>query len=95
VEFPFPSAADRVRVWRGAFPKEAEVNGLDFEALGRLEISGGNISNIALNAAFLAAGEGTAIDMRHVLTAARREYSKIDKLMLEGDFGRYLGAVKR
>lgn len=89
VDFPFPSVADRVRIWQGAFPPQAEKETLDYEFLGRLEIAGGNISNIALNAAFLAAGEGTSIQMRHVMTAAQREYAKIDKLMVEGEFGRY------
>jgi hypothetical protein len=86
VDFPFPSAADRTRIWRRAFPPQAQAGALDFEFLGRLEVSGGNISNIALNAAFLAAGEGVSIHMVHVLTAARREYAKIDKLAMEGEF---------
>src|SRR5262249_15850823 len=51
VDFPFPSPADRVRIWQGAFPEQAEKEALDYEFLGRLEISGGSISNIALNAA--------------------------------------------
>ncbi len=89
VDFPFPSMADRVRIWQGAFPAQAEKEPLDYEFLGRLEVAGGSISNIALNAAFLAAGQGSSIHMHHVLTAARREYAKIDKLMVEGEFGRY------
>jgi SpoVK/Ycf46/Vps4 family AAA+-type ATPase len=92
VDFPFPSAADRVRIWRGAFPPQAEKEALDYDCLGRMEIAGGNIGTIALNAAFLAAGQGTSIQMYHLLAAARREYAKIDKLMVEGEFGRYAGA---
>ena len=95
IDFPLPAAADRVRIWRGAFPPQARMEPLDYELLGRLEVSGGNISNIALNAAFLAASDGVAIAMDHVLAAARREYSKIDKLMLESEFGRYYKAVRR
>jgi ATPase family associated with various cellular activities (AAA) len=95
VDFPFPSTADRVRIWRGAFPVQAELGPLDYELLGRLEVAGGNISNIALNAAFLAASEGVAINMDHVLAAARREYAKIDKLVLESEFGRYYTEVRR
>lgn len=92
VDFPFPSAADRVRIWRTVFPAQAEKEGLDYEFLGRMEIAGGNISNIALNAAFLAAGQRANIQMQHILAAARREYAKIDKLMVEGEFARYAGA---
>jgi Winged helix domain, variant/ATPase family associated with various cellular activities (AAA) len=95
IDFPLPSMADRLRIWRGAFPAQAQMEPLDYELLGRLEVSGGSISNIALNAAFLAASEQTAIGMNHVLVAARREYSKIDKLMLESEFGRYYKAVRR
>jgi SpoVK/Ycf46/Vps4 family AAA+-type ATPase len=92
VDFPFPSAADRVRIWRTVFPAQAEKEGLDYEFLSRMEIAGGNITNIALNAAFLAAGQHTNIQMQHILAAARREYAKIDKLMVEGEFARYAGA---
>ncbi len=95
IDFPVPSAADRVRIWRGVFPAQARLEALDYERLGRMEISGGNISNIALNAAFLAASEQAAIGMHHVLAAARREYSKIDKLMLESELGRDSRAARR
>jgi hypothetical protein len=93
VDFPFPSAKDRVRIWRGAFPKQASLGPIDFDSLGRLEIAGGNICNVAINAAFLAASEGGSIHMAHILTAARREYAKIDKLVLESEFGKYYTTV--
>jgi len=95
VDFPFPSAADRMRIWRGIFPAKAETTGVDYAFLSRLEIAGGNIKNIAMNAAFLAASHDQPIGMQHVLSAARREYMKIDKLVLESEFGRYYGAVYR
>jgi SpoVK/Ycf46/Vps4 family AAA+-type ATPase len=95
VDFPFPSAAQRTRIWRGAFPPAAETENLDYEFLSRLEITGGNIKNIALNAAFLAAAAGAPISMQLLLMAARREYSKIDKLVVEFEFGRYFAAVRR
>jgi ATP-dependent 26S proteasome regulatory subunit len=93
VDFPAPDAAHRKRIWEKVFPKPAPVNELDTDALSRLEVTGGNIRNIALNAAFLAAGEGSPIDMAHVLHAARREYSKIDKLLTEAEFGRHYRTV--
>ena len=89
VDFPFPDAGQRREIWRKVFPPPAAVDGLDFGALSRLEIAGGNIRNIAVNAAFLAAGEGQPIGMEHVMRAARREYAKIDRLILDGEFGRY------
>jgi len=94
VDFPFPDTNQRRRIWRKVFPTEASVDGLDYTALSRLEIPGGNIKNIALNAAFLAATEEVSINMTHVMHAARREYAKIDKLMLESEFGHYYSMVK-
>lgn len=91
VDFPAPDASQRKRIWERVIPAEAPVVDLDLDALSRMEVSGGNIRNIALNAAFLAAGEGSAIGMRHLMHAARREYSKIDKLLTEAEFGRHYG----
>ena len=94
VEFPFPDCENRSQIWQKVFPPEAPLASLDLKALSRLEISGGNIRNIALNAAFLAAGEETNIRMEHVLHAARREYAKIDKLLTETEFGSHLRLIK-
>src|SRR5687767_13197597 len=74
VQFPFPDVAQRREIWRRVFPVETPTEGLDVEALARLNVAGGNIRNIALNAAFLAAEEGTAVGMGHILRAAQSEY---------------------
>jgi hypothetical protein len=66
---------------------------LDYGLLGRMEIAGGNIKNIALNAAFLAADEGAPIGTSHVMRAAQREYAKMDKLVSQAEFGPYYQAV--
>ena len=93
VDFPFPDGMLRMEIWRRVFPTEAPLVDLDFAALSRLEIPGGNIRNIAVNAAFLAAADGGAITMEHVMGAARREYTKIDRLIRDTEFGRFSGAV--
>jgi SpoVK/Ycf46/Vps4 family AAA+-type ATPase len=87
IDFPFPAAAQRQRIWERAFPPQAELAGLDYMALSRLEIPGGNIRNVALNAAFLAAAGRGPVRMDHVLHAARREYTKIEKMITESEFG--------
>jgi ATP-dependent 26S proteasome regulatory subunit len=94
VEFPFPDGENRRMIWQKVFPPQAPLASLDLAALSRLEISGGNIRNIALNAAFLAVGEGANIRMEHVLHAARREYVKIDKLITEAEFGSHYRVMK-
>jgi hypothetical protein len=95
VDFPFPDANSRRRIWQKAFPPEAQTEDLDHALLSRMEISGGNIKNVALAAAFLAADEGTPIGMPHVMRAAKREYAKMDKLISQAEFGSYYPAVKR
>lgn len=82
VEFPFPDEASRLQIWRNHFPEKAPLSEtIDYEYLSReLKIAGGNIKNIVLNAAFLAAENGGVIDMEHILHGAKREYEKIGKL---------------
>jgi AAA+ superfamily predicted ATPase len=82
VEFPFPDAASRQEIWQRHFPNEAPVMAdLDYAWLAKqFQITGGNIKNIVLNAAFFAAEDGGAIGLEHVLCGARREFEKIGKL---------------
>ena len=86
VNFTFPGAAERRQMWRKAFPDEAPKGALDFDRLARLNLTGGNIHSIALNAAFLAAQAQTEVTMPLVLTATRMEFRKLDKMINESDF---------
>jgi hypothetical protein len=79
VQFPFPDAGARAEIWRRIFPGRTPTAGLDVERLARLQVPGGNIRNIALNAAFLAAEASTSVTMAHVLNAARTEYAKLER----------------
>jgi SpoVK/Ycf46/Vps4 family AAA+-type ATPase len=96
VEFPQPEETERRRIWQSIFPAEAPLdNNLDLPFLARqFKISGGNIKNIALNAAFLAAGNGQKITMEHVILATRREYQKMGKLCNAEEFGCYADLVR-
>jgi MoxR-like ATPase len=91
VEFPFPGERDRRRIWEGvwpaATPRDASVD-LDFMAR-RIEIAGGNIRNVALAAAFLAAAAGGIVTMEHLIHATRREYQKMGKVVGEAELGEY------
>jgi hypothetical protein len=79
VQFPFPDAAQRAAIWRRVFPHATPTAGLQLEQLAQLNVAGGTIRNIALNAAFLAADTNDAVRMEHVLRAARSEYAKLEK----------------
>lgn len=89
VEFPFPDRRSRTGIWRRSFPQSTPVGTLDYEFLGGLELSGGNIRNAALTAAFLAADEGTDVGMSQVVRGVRREFQKTGTLVDRDRFGEY------
>jgi SpoVK/Ycf46/Vps4 family AAA+-type ATPase len=100
VTFPYPGVAERQAIWQRAFPAKAQVGQLDWAHLAKLNLTGGNIATVALNAAFLATADGSGVEMRHVLAAARAEYVKLDRPFREGDFlveviGNAAGATER
>jgi ATP-dependent 26S proteasome regulatory subunit len=88
VEFPFPREGERRLIWEKIWPSQAPRRAdLPLERMAnRFEISGGNIKNIALAAAFLAAHDGGEIATRHLLRAIRREYQKMGKILEDDDF---------
>ena len=96
VEFPLPEEPDRLRIWQNVFPSEAPVSkDLDLQFMAhRFKVTGGNIKNIALGAAFLAAEDGNTIESKHVIRATKREYQKIGRLCTEADFGPYFELVR-
>jgi SpoVK/Ycf46/Vps4 family AAA+-type ATPase len=79
VDFPFPDAAQREAIWARVFPAQTPTRNLQPNRLAKLNMSGGSIRNIALNAAFLAADAGDSVEMAHVLQAARMEAVKIEQ----------------
>jgi SpoVK/Ycf46/Vps4 family AAA+-type ATPase len=85
VQFPFPDTSQRAEIWRRVFPQATPTEGLNPEALARLNVAGGNIRNMALTAAFLAADEDRPIAMRHLLSAARSEYAKLEKTLTDAE----------
>jgi len=87
VRFPFPDLARRAAIWRGAFPEQTPTTGIDLDKLARLGIAGGNIRNIAMYAAFLAADADEAVGMPHLLRATRVEYAKLEKTPTEAEIG--------
>lgn len=84
-QFPFPDARQRAEIWRRAFPAQAPTEALDPDKLARLNVSGGNIRNIALSAAFLAADAEEPVRMHHVLRAAQSEYTKLERTLTDAE----------
>jgi SpoVK/Ycf46/Vps4 family AAA+-type ATPase len=90
VSFPFPDANLRAKIWEHIFPPDTPTQGLDLNKLARLNVTGGNIRNIALNAAFLAADEGEPVRMNHLLRTARSECAKMEKPVTNTEVGGWI-----
>ncbi len=85
VQFPFPDAKQRAEIWRRVFPANTPTEDLVYERLAKLSITGGNIRNIALNAAFIAADANQPVRMNHLLQAAKREYLKLERPLTDAE----------
>jgi SpoVK/Ycf46/Vps4 family AAA+-type ATPase len=95
VDFPTPEADDRLHLWKQflgvGLPVAGDVD-VDFLAES-FELSGGNIRNIALTAAYLAADGDRAVSMADLVVGTEREYRKLGRLCVESEFGPYFELV--
>jgi adenylate kinase family enzyme len=96
IEFPLPDELARERLWRRALPEAAPVAGdLDHAFLARMfPLSGGEIRNVALSAAFLAAHEEQPIGMDQLVRAIARQRRRQGKLPTAAEFKDYLHLVR-
>jgi SpoVK/Ycf46/Vps4 family AAA+-type ATPase len=96
VHFPFPDEDSRRRIWAGIWPDATPLaQDVDPGFLARqFRLSGGNIKNIALAGAFLAADDGGAVTMVHLVQATRREYQKMGKALSETELEGLLNSVR-
>ena len=85
VQFPFPDATMRTEIWRRVFPQATPTEGLEPQKLAQLNVAGGNIRNIALNAAFLAADAEEVVMMKHLLQATKNEYIKLERPLTDAE----------
>ncbi len=85
VHFPFPDASQREAIWKKVFPEVTPTQDLDHRKLSQLNVTGGHIRNIALNAAFLAAEAGTAVGMANLVSAAKLEAQKIERPLSDAE----------
>ncbi|MBE9047734.1 ATP-binding protein [Pleurocapsales cyanobacterium LEGE 10410] len=83
VQFAFPDLSQRAEIWQRVFPQKTPTYNLDASKLAKLSVAGGNIRNIALNAAFIAAEADEPVNMAHILSAARSEHAKLDKPLVD------------
>jgi len=82
IDFLPPGPEERLRLWKKALPEctpsgETLLGAVDWGHLAQnLALTGADIKNAVLSAAFLARSEGGVISMRHLLRAVRREMAK-------------------
>ena len=96
IDFPLPEEDDRRRIWISMLPPDLpRRDDIDFAFLARqFKISGGNIRNIVLAAAFIAASDGGPMGMAHLIRATRREYQKLGRMVTEAEFGQYVALLR-
>ena len=97
VDFPMPEEADRERLWQIHLPPSLpRADDIDLRFLsGRFRVSGGNIRNICLAAAYLAAEERRPVAMADLVRGTEREYRKLGRMTVEEEFGRYIDIIRR
>ncbi|MFN0095946.1 MAG: ATP-binding protein [Dehalococcoidia bacterium] len=97
VDFPMPEEKERLRILQGCIPDavpRAEDVDLGFVAR-QFKVAGGNLRNIVLSAAFLAATDRAPLSMRHLMWATRREYQKMGRMVTAAEFGEYVALFRR
>lgn len=91
IDFCFPDSHYRKILWLKAFPEQLPIGGdIDYDFLAKnFELTGSNIRNIALNAAYLAAEQGSGVAMPHIIRAIVNEFGKSGKKLSRQELGEY------
>jgi hypothetical protein len=90
VDFKMPDVKTRKEIWLDGLTGRVALENVDFDYLAqKIELSGGYIKNIILNALFLAAKDGDTVTMKHILQSTCNEYLKLGKMMTPADFEKY------
>ncbi len=85
VHFERPDPDERAQIWRLMLPPSVPTaERIDYDRLAKLDLSGGEIKNSVLRAAYAAAREQTEIRMRHLTAAAAEEAATSGRVYLEG-----------
>jgi ATP-dependent 26S proteasome regulatory subunit len=95
IEFPLPDEVHREKLWRGMFPAAVPLGAdVDFQFLARqFPLAGGDIRNVALEAAFLAAQDGKVVTMKQLAKALARQMMKQGKVPSATDLKQYHGLI--
>jgi hypothetical protein len=96
IDFPMPEEEHRRRLWAANLAPDLPVaDDIDLDFLARrFKISGGNIRNVCVTAAYLAAAQDRPVAMPDLVRATEREYRKLGRLTVEAEFGEYFGLLE-
>ncbi len=93
VRFVKPTAAQRLRIWQLHLPEKVRAPSVDLEHIAlKYELVGGEIRNVAVEAAYLAADADTSVRPEHLRRSLRREFIKTGRSIppeLRGDHGQH------
>ncbi len=87
--FPMPDEGLRREIWEDSL-SGVPAGPVDYEYLARqFELSGAQIKNIVLNAAYRAAGDGGRLEMEHLIHSIAQEQQKSGKVVFADEYGEY------
>ncbi len=90
IEFKMPDVETRLAIWKNSFSDEIPLENIDFEYLAqKIQLSGGYIKNIIINAVFQAAAENSVVTMKHMISSTKNEYMKLGKMLTSQDMEKY------
>jgi hypothetical protein len=91
IDFPPPDVEYRRRIWEMALrPGLPRADDIDLDVLAqRFNLTGGNIRNIALAAAYFAAEDRRPVSMADLMRGTHREFLKLGRLYHPSDFAPY------
>ena len=89
IDFPDPDASQRRALWdKSLGTRVTRSANVDLEFLAdRFELSGGNIRNICVSAAYSAAANGHIVTMEYLVHSTAQEYRKLGRLCTAHEFG--------
>lgn len=94
VNFPFPEEEQRRQIWKNAIPKKTPHEEIDFEFLSTFHLSGAQIKNIVLAAAFRAASGDVRLGMEQLVPALKNEYEKNGRMLQNNEMREYAICIK-
>ena len=90
VYFDMPDQETRCEILKSSFAPGVPRENIDFDFLAeKVELAGGYLKNIVLNAVFLAAARNSAVTMDDMIRSVVAEYEKIGQVASFLDLGKY------